>query len=68
MRLPTEETALVAMEEFCSTWDEKYQMIGKSMALFDISDVIRGKARACSNSREHPWPDFFIIMKCEHEV
>ncbi len=26
----TEETALVALEEFCSVWDEKYPMIGKS--------------------------------------
>ena len=26
----TEETALVALQEFCSVWDEKYPMIGKS--------------------------------------
>ncbi len=26
----TEETALVALQEFCTAWDEKYPMIGKS--------------------------------------
>jgi putative transposase len=27
---PTEEAALSELEQFCSTWDEKYPMIGKS--------------------------------------
>jgi hypothetical protein len=32
------------------------------------SEIGRGEARALGNSRQHPWPDFFVIVKSENEI